>query len=208
MRQNAHGGADAVAEGHANPRHSMVTALIAQLLADTRSGLAAIGDWRCPQLDALAVRLTEQPDCEADADLVVALVCGGEDVSLLTESALSSVLQTSLRVLEPASKTITEPGAFVLLDVCEPPLHVLFTTCPSKVALPLAGTNGSGHIQHMLRILDGCLYCPALAKVGSVRSEHIRLFCAVFALSLEAKIPSDSATAAGTQTATSEQVLF
>lgn len=89
----------------------MVAALIAQLVADARSGLAAIRDWRCLQLDELAARLTEDPEVEADADLVAALVRGEEYDSLLSDSALESVLEKALQVLEPAWKNRTETGA-------------------------------------------------------------------------------------------------
>lgn len=78
----------------------------------------------------------------------------------------------------------------------------------NNISTPVAGINDSRDVQHMLRVLDGCLYCPAVAKVGSVLPEHTQLLCAVFALSLEAQFLGNSGKDAGKETASQHEVLF
>ena len=116
--------ADAPAKGQGTARHMMLAALVAHLMADARSGRAALYDWRCAQLDELALRLTRDPETEVDAALVAALVCGTEDDCLLSESALQAVVQQVLLVLEPAWKITTTSGALLPL-ACKSSLHWL-----------------------------------------------------------------------------------
>ena len=46
-----------------------------------------------------------------------------------------------------------------------------------------AGRQGSHDIVHMLRLLDHCVYCPALGAVADIQAERIQLICSVLALS-------------------------
>ncbi len=92
----------------------MLAALIAQLVKDSRVGLAVLSDWRCAQLDELALQITRNSGTEADARLVAALVCGTNNESLLTEPALQAIIQEAVLLLEPAWKTVQKSGALSL----------------------------------------------------------------------------------------------
>ncbi len=97
----------------------MLAALIAQLVKDARCGLAVLPDWRCAQLDELALQITRNFETEADAELVAALVCGTNDESLLSEPALQAFVQQAALLLEPAWTTVPESGALSLV-----PYHI------------------------------------------------------------------------------------
>ena len=99
-------------KGQVTLRHTMLAALIAQLVQDARSGLAVLRDWRCAPLDELALQLTTRNILiEADVNLVAALVCGTDDQSLLTEPALQAFVQQAVLLLDPAWKTVRVSGA-------------------------------------------------------------------------------------------------
>ena len=89
----------------------MLAAVLAQLAAEAEAGRAALSDWRCQQLDELAVKLSRTSESEADAALVATLVCGANSDSLLSEGALHSVLERALEVLEPSWRDASERGA-------------------------------------------------------------------------------------------------
>ena len=95
-------------------RHTMLAALIEQLVSDARSGCAVVRDWRCAQLNEAAIQIARKADTEADANLVAALVCGMNDESLLSESALQAVIQHAVQLLEPAWKAVSVSGAQLL----------------------------------------------------------------------------------------------
>ncbi len=60
----------------------------------------------------------------------------------------------------------------------------------------------------MLRILDGCLYSPALFTVGSIRSEYNRLLSAVFVLTTSAPNLGDGKAHADKETASQEALVL
>ena len=60
----------------------------------------------------------------------------------------------------------------------------------------------------MLRILNGCLYCPALVTAVSVRSEYIQLLCAVLALSVKPQSLDGDEMFTGGGSDSQEQVLL
>ncbi len=59
----------------------------------------------------------------------------------------------------------------------------------------------------MLRILDGCLYSPALFTAGSIRMDYTRLLSAVFALSMSAPNLDDGKAHADKETASQEALV-
>ena len=60
----------------------------------------------------------------------------------------------------------------------------------------------------MLRILDGCLYSPALFTAGSVRSQYTRLLSAVFALSVSVQTLGDIEFPADRETASQDALVL
>ena len=65
-----------------------------------------------------------------------------------------------------------------------------------------AGRHG-GDVVHVLRILDYCLYCPALGAVASIRAERNQLICSAFALSWAPAALHKGELAGGEETAES-----
>ena len=47
----------------------------------------------------------------------------------------------------------------------------------------ITGRQGRDDVVHVLRILEHCLYCPALGTVASTQAERSQLLCSVLALS-------------------------
>ena len=78
----------------------------------------------------------------------------------------------------------------------------------SKQSYDQAGGDGSKDIQPILRILDGCLYSPALFTARSVRSDYNRLLCAVFALSMSAQTLNNGETSTDRETASQEDLVL
>ena len=173
----------------------ILSSVLTQLTAEAEAGRAAISDWRCQKLDELAIKLVRCQESEADAALVAALVRGAGADSLLSENALQSVLQQALQVLEPIWRNLSEQG----LHLCHRDAASLACLCritlisgPALVpedsvlntGAATAGRQGSSNdIVYILRILEFCLYAPALNAVFSIQAEIRRMLCSVFALS-------------------------